>query len=114
MLNKFIFQVFIGGVIFFIGACLHDFSDMREIGDFLAYGGIAYAAIAGVLTLLGANLPTLVEDNGSSSFFSKVKNRVVSKNARAELLEYKKLLDAGVINQKEFDVKASELKKLFL
>ena len=59
MLKRIIFHALIGGAIFGIGASRHDFANIRERGNFLAYGGMVYAAITTFLILLGVNFQKL-------------------------------------------------------
>jgi len=73
-----------------------------------------YGVVAVLLTVMGMNIPSPFNENIEMTFMSKFKGKLTAKNARTELLEYKKLLDAKVITQDEFDIKAKELKKLFL
>ncbi|WP_348826713.1 hypothetical protein [Halomonas sp. RT37] len=87
---------------------------MRDLGDFFAYGGMVYAVVASFLFLIGVNLPSPFNDKAEVGYLHKLKKNMVSKKARIELLECKKLLDAGAITQEEFDKKSEELKDLFL
>jgi len=114
MFKKILFHALVGGAIFIIGASLHDFAKIRGPGEFLAYGGMVYAGVTALLILLGVNLPSPIGNQSGPSFLSKVSNDFAKKKAREELLEFKKLLDEGVLTQEEFDAKANELKKKFL
>tara|TARA_R110001592_G_C12949364_1_gene731211 strand:+ start:476 stop:820 length:345 start_codon:yes stop_codon:yes gene_type:complete len=114
MFKKILFHALVGGAIFIIGASLHDFADIRGPGSFLAYGGMVYAGLTTLLILIGVNLPSPIGDSSRPSYFVKVSKNFSQKKAREELLEYKKLLDEGVLTQAEFDAKAVELKKKIL
>lgn len=114
MLKKLLFQVFIGGATLLFGAFLHSVTEERDLGTFFAITGVIYAVVASLLTLIGVNLPSPFNDEAEVGLIHKVKKNTVSKKARVELLDYKKLLDAGAITQEEFDKKSTELKKLFL
>ncbi|WP_152488098.1 MULTISPECIES: hypothetical protein [unclassified Pseudomonas] len=114
MFKKILFHALVGGAIFVVGACLHDFAKIRGPGEFLAYGGMIYAGVTTLLILLGVNLPSKIGSNSGSSFLGKVSKDFSQKKARQELLEYKKLLDESVLTQDEFDAKAAELKKKIL
>jgi hypothetical protein len=118
MFKQILFHALVGGAIFVVGASLHDFADIKGPGNFLAYGGMAYAGVTTLLLLLGVNLPTPSAlssklKDASSKLEGANKDRE-GKKARQELLEYKKLLDEGILTQEEFDLKASELKKKFI
>jgi hypothetical protein len=98
--NKKLFHVLVGGALFIIGGCLHDFADIRDLGNFLAYGGMIYGGATTILIL-----------------FEIIKNTIrdrANKKARKDLVDYKRLLDEGIITQSEFDSKASTLKKVIL
>jgi len=111
MLKKILFHALIGGVIFVLGGCLHDFANIKLLGNILAYGGAAYAAIITILILFGVNFPS---HQAITSLAGKMNDKRAAQSAREELLEYKKLLDAGILTREEFDSKASALKKLIL
>ena len=117
MFNKILFHALVGGAIFIVGASLHDYAEIKGLGNFLAYGGMVYAGATTVLILFGVNLPSPVGGQSGSSLLNKVgkvsKDRA-AKKARQELLDYKKLLDEGILTQEEFDSKANELKKQIL
>ncbi len=114
MFKKILFHALVGGAIFIVGASLHDFARIRGPGDFLAISGMVYAGATTLLILLGVNLPSPIGNNSVSSFLGNVSKDFSQKKAREELLEYKKLLDEGVLTQEEFDAKATELKKKIL
>lgn len=114
MFKKILFHALVGGAIFIIGGGLHDFAKIRGPGEFLAYGGMVYAGVTTLLILLGVNLPSPIGNQSGSSFLGKVSKDFSQKRAREQLLEYKKLLDEGVLTQEEFDTKANELKKKIL
>lgn len=114
MFKKILFHALVGGAIFFVGASLHDFAGIIGPGSFLAYGGMVYAGVTTLLILVGVNLPSPIGIHSGPSFLGKVTKDISQKRAREELLEYKKLLDEGVLTQEEFDAKAAELKKKIL
>ncbi|MDO8863674.1 hypothetical protein Q6D67_18430 [Haliea sp. E1-2-M8] len=114
MFKKILFHALVGGAIFIVGAGLHDFADIRGLGNFLAYGGMVYAGVTTLLILLGVNLPPQIGNRSGSSFIGKVGKDFSQRKAREELLEYKNLLDEGVLTQDEFNTKAAELKKKIL
>ena len=114
MLKKILFHVLVAGALFIIGACLHDFADIRELGNFLAYGGMIYGGATTILILFGINLPSPVGAQSGSSVINRIIRDRANKKARKDLLDYKRLLDEGIITQDEFDSKASELKKKIL
>lgn len=113
MFKKILFHAVIGGTVFILGACLHDFANIRDVGNFLAICGVVYAALTTIL-LLGANFNTTVDNNSVLSYFGKLTKDYSSSKARDELFEYKKLLDSGVLTQEEFDTKITKLKKKIL
>ena len=114
MFKKILFHVLVGGAIFIIGACLHDFADIKELGNFLAYGGMVYGGATTILILLGVNLPSPVGAQSGPSVINRISSDRANKKAREDLLDYKRLLDEGIITQDEFDSKATELKKKIL
>lgn len=121
MFKKILFHALVGGVIFIIGAVLYDFTKIKDLGDFLAYGGMVYAACSTVLILIGVNIPSPIGTQPKSSLsirinslFSSFNKDRVNTKAREELLSYKKLLNEGIITEEEFNLKASKLKKLIL
>jgi len=111
MFKNIIFHAFIGGAIFIAGALIHDVGKMKDLGNFLAYGGMMYAALSFTLILFGVNLPSPFD---KSNFIKKFIEDRKKKKVRDELLEYKKLFDEGVLTQEEYDSKTNELKKLIL
>lgn len=114
MFKKILFHALVGGAIFVVGASLHDFADIIGPGNFLAYGGMVYAGVTTLLILMGVNLPSPIGNHSGPSFLGKLTKDISQKKAREELLEYKKLLDEGVLTHEEFDAKAAELKKKIL
>ena len=114
MLQKILFHALVGGAMFIVGASLHDFANIRGPGSFLAYGGMVYAGATTLLILLGVNLPSPFGSQSGSSFINRFNKDRANKKAREELLEYKKLLDEGILTQDEFNSKANELKKKIL
>lgn len=103
MFKKIAFHMLIGGAIWVLGACLHDFAKMRDLGNLLAYGGATYSGILAILILFNVRLP---------SPFSELLNNRKKAQAQKDLLLYKQLLDEEVITQSEFDSKATKLKKI--
>ncbi|OGB03462.1 MAG: hypothetical protein A3E79_14780 [Burkholderiales bacterium RIFCSPHIGHO2_12_FULL_61_11] len=98
----------VGGLMFVVGASIHDFLGIRELGNVLAYGGIWYGALS--LAIFAA-LP----------LYKKLRPRIddafderSSSRAYEDLLRWKKLLDENIISQDEFDVKSRELKAKLL
>lgn len=83
MFKKVALHALIGGVVFVLGACLHDFVNMKYLGDLLAYGGMAYAGIATILILFSVRIPI---------FLVNAKKNASKKKAQEELMRYKKLL----------------------
>jgi len=65
-----------------------------------ARGLVITYGILSTLILLIPSLPT-------PKFFSER----IQRKARNDLLEYKKMLDSGIITQDEFDIKSNELKQ---
>ena len=103
-MNDTVKHFLIGGVIFIIGASLSDFARMTSLGDIIAGAGIVYAILS--VIVLNINKPIAVAE--------KVINEREKDKAHEDLLKYKKLLDEGVLNQEEFDVKSKQLKKKIL
>ena len=90
--------------IFLIGAIIHDFAGIRGLGDFIAISGISYAALS-LIVLLRRKPIALAE--------KAIQDRQKDK-AHEELLKYKKLLDEGILNQEEFDIKSKQFKEKIL
>lgn len=103
MFKKILFHLAIGVAIFWFA----HFQDLAQPirghsgWEQIMIGGFAYGLLSTILILLGVNLPYPFGRNAS-------------KKARAELLECKKLLDAGILTKEEFDLKSDKLKKKIL
>tara|TARA_R110000796_G_scaffold86739_3_gene187579 strand:- start:5657 stop:5971 length:315 start_codon:yes stop_codon:yes gene_type:complete len=104
-LKKIIKHLFIGGAIFVIGALLHDFANMRDIGSFLAYLGIGYAVVSFIYIAI---------KDRPFTFIGTAVEKIEKNKAHDELLKYKKLFDEGILTKEEFMIKAEELKKKIL
>ncbi len=105
MIKKIILHILIGGAIFLLGAVLHDFAEMRDLGNFIAYAGIGYAVLSAVVILFKGK---------PLAFLEKTVEEREKNKAQDDLLKYKKLLDEGILSQEEFAVKLEELKKKIL
>ena len=77
----------------------------KPVGQLIIVSAIAYGIATVGLPLFGFNVPSPLR-----TFLSAREK----KNARAELLELKMLLDQNAINNDEYDAQASVLKKKIL
>jgi len=103
MFKKILFHLAIAAAIFWF-AHFQDVANARgghRAWEQVMTGGFVYGLLSTILILLGVNLPYPFGRNAS-------------KQARAELLECKKLLDAGILTKEEFDLKSDKLKKIIL
>ena len=107
MIKLIIGNAIAGSVVFLVGALIHDLTDMNSLGDILAYGGIAYAALSASLLVIPfykwirPQMSTVLRDRERS-------------RAYEELLRLKNLLDQKVITSEEFEAKSRELKAKIL
>ena len=76
----------------FVGAIVHDFLRMSDLGDSLVVAGLGYAGVS--LCVLA--IP--------------VYKRVSNAYAHKDLFRLKEMLDKNIISQQEFDSKSRELK----
>mgnify|MGYP001810761819 CR=1 FL=1 len=107
MVKQIVAHAVVGGVIFFVGALLHDLTSWNELGDFLAIGGIWYAAIS--LSMFVIPLYKKIKPQIDAAANERSRTR-----AYDDLIRLKKLLDEEIISQQEYDEKANELKVKFL
>ena len=103
MIKKIIINILIGGALFIVGASLHDFANIKELGNFLAYSGIIYPFIA-VILILVFRLP----------FLKNIINERKSNSVLKQKIMLKRLLKEELISQEEFDKKLDGLKKKIL
>ena len=75
--------------------------------------------IAALLVLFACAIPILAQEDKNAEINKIIENRqnknvnivqqVVNQTSAKELMEYKELLDSGVISQEEFDAKKKQL-----
>jgi len=111
MFKQVIFHALIGSAIALVAVAIHDGLKLRSLGMVLLMLAMGYTGITIVLTLAGVKLPSYLN---MPAFLSLTSSDRRKKEARNELLEYKKLLDENILTKEEFDSKADELKKLIL
>lgn len=97
----------IGGVIFLIGAFIHDVMNLDGLGNTFAAVGIGYGVIS--LCMLVVPFYKKIAPKINTAIHEKAKLK-----AYDDILKFKKLLDEKIITQDEFDVKARELKTKIL
>ena len=102
-MKKIFLHAIAGGLIAFIGALLHDFARMSDLGTTLAVAGLGYAAIS--LSMLVVPLYKKIRPQIETAIDEKSRSR-----AYEELLRLKKLLDEKIISQEEFDTRSRLLK----
>ena len=107
MFKKITFHALFCGAIFIVGVYISDISGNRFIGKLIALVSLAYFSI-GVIVMIRMSAKLVYP------LLKKVNRDIANKKYRKELLAYKELLDKGILNQDEFDSKASELKKKIL
>lgn len=107
------------GVLTFIGAVVGFFATYLLVGLLEGEEPGRIGALDLILYLPGAIIGAIVgfASGGKESSSEKTENPITKdrkpqeKPAVSELLNYKKLLDSGIITQKEFDKKKEELLK---
>ena len=103
MVKKIFAHAIVGGLIALVGALLHDFARMRDLGTTLAVAGLGYAAIS--LSMLLVPLYKKIKPQIETAIDEKSRTK-----AYEELLRLKKLLDEKIISQQEFDTRSRLLK----
>jgi len=111
-MKKTILGIIVGGIVFLIGAVLHDEYKIRTVGNILAYSGIVIASLftIGFVYFLfrnkyGEKLVTYINQK------ARAKKKLDAQN---ELLKYRELYDKEILTKEEFEKKVSELKKSIL
>ena len=107
MVKLIVLNAAAGGAVFLVGALIHDFGDMKGLGDTLAFTGIGYAAVS--LSLLVIPLYKSIRPQVHALLLQRAKS-----TAYDDLLRYKNLLDQKIISQEEFEAKSRELKAKLL
>lgn len=106
MFKKTIIHLLIGLGVFIFGALVNDFGK-PESGQLIMLIGVGYAIISLVRNLLSAKHIVFLE-------VKKVINRRERNKAQEEILQFKRLLDEGILTPAEFNKKVEELKSKIL
>lgn len=112
--------MFIGvlcALIFLISCSMIGFEHITNFGYFATMGGFCLIALVGIV-LFGVSFRKIPDDiciSYAEEYLTKINKRAEmiaeqkEKDNIEQLLNYKKLLDAGIITQEEFDKKKKEL-----
>lgn len=105
------------GVLTFIGAVVGFFATYLLVGLLEGEEPGRIGALDLILYLPGAIIGAIVgfasggKESSSKNAENPIDRKPIEKPAFSELLEYKKLLDSGIITQEEFDKKKEDLLK---
>ena len=112
MFRNSIFQILIGITIIGFGVILYSIS-YGELAEFIIGAGVVYGIAAFVLTLLGLKLPPPFPKEDFRFIENwKVEKQVVKTEER--LLRSKRLFDAGILSQVEYNAQTVDLKNKLL
>lgn len=111
-----IIGIIAGGIVFLIGASLHDHFDATVLGNLLAFSGIGIASIF-ILSLtyrfVSQAKHQALKDKIQKYIGNKSHART-KKKTEDELLRYRELYDKEILTKEEFEAKVSELKDKIL
>jgi len=106
VLIKVVLNILVALAIFSFGVYVDKGLDHRFLGVFIMFAGVTYILITAGIMLYHIGLTTEI--------ISDVLAKKERQEAHIEVIKLKRLLDANILSQEEFDQKLAVLKKIIL